>query len=119
MFSMCSELTPCARIPDTRIPQNAALFPPIFYPTFFLLQLNPKYMKRILHLVSVKNITFKSSYDWFRIDNRRLLRPLTAVLTCSWSSQQLYIHTIKLYTINYVHNASWQSAAGAADECQF
>ena len=21
MFSMCSELTPCARIPDTRIPQ--------------------------------------------------------------------------------------------------
>ena len=40
---------------------------PIF-PTFFLLQLNPTYMKRILHLVSVKNITFKSSYNWFKID---------------------------------------------------
>ena len=25
-------------------------------------------MKRILHLVSVKNITFKSSYKWFKID---------------------------------------------------
>ena len=25
-------------------------------------------MKRILHFVSVKNITFKSSYNWFKID---------------------------------------------------
>ena len=25
-------------------------------------------MKRILHLVSVKNITFKSSYNWYKID---------------------------------------------------
>ena len=28
----------------------------------------PTYMKRILNLVSVKNITFKSSYKWFKID---------------------------------------------------
>ena len=34
-------------------------------------------MKRILHLVSVKNITFKSSY-WFKIDIHQQLRPLTA-----------------------------------------
>ena len=40
--------------------------PSIFYPTFFLLQLNPTYMKRILHLVSVTNITIKSSYNWFK-----------------------------------------------------
>ena len=34
------------------------------YPPFFLLQLNLTYMKRILHLVSVKNIIFKSSFNW-------------------------------------------------------
>ena len=50
-------------------------FPDIFYPTFFLLQLNPTYMKRILHF---KNITFKSSYNWFKIDIHQQLRPLTA-----------------------------------------
>ena len=32
-------------------------------------------MKRILHF---KNITFKSSYDWFNIDIHQQLRPLTA-----------------------------------------
>ena len=32
------------------------------------------YMKQILHLVSVKNITFKSSHNWFKID---ILRPST------------------------------------------
>ena len=35
----------------------------------------------MFQLVSVKNITFKSSYDWFKIDNLRQLRqlrPLTA-----------------------------------------
>ena len=51
--------------------------PPLifFYPTFFLLQLNPTYMKRILHF---KNITFESSYNWFKIDIHQQLRPLTA-----------------------------------------
>merc|ERR1711963_1041906 len=43
--------------------------------TFFLLQLNPTYMKRILHF---KNITFKSSYNCFKIDIHQQLRPLTA-----------------------------------------
>ena len=46
-----------------------------FFPTFFLLQLNPTYMKWILHL---KNITFKSSYNWFNIDIHQQLQPLTA-----------------------------------------
>ena len=49
--------------------------PHFFYPTFFLLQLNPTYMKRILHF---KNITFKYSYNWFKIDIHQQLRPLTA-----------------------------------------
>ena len=31
-------------------------------------------MKRILHSVSVKNITFKFSYNWFKIDIFRLMR---------------------------------------------
>ena len=35
-------------------------------------------MKRILHLVSVKNITFKSLYNWCKIDILRQLQPLTA-----------------------------------------
>ena len=47
-----------------------------FLPTFFLLQLNPTYMKRILHLV--KNITFKSSNNWFKVYIHQQLRPLTA-----------------------------------------
>ena len=46
-----------------------------FLPHFFLLRLNPTYMKRILHF---KNITFKSSYNWFKIDIHQQLRPLTA-----------------------------------------
>ena len=50
-------------------------FPDIFLPHFFLLQLNPTYMKRILHF---KNITLKSSYNWFKIDIHQQLRPLTA-----------------------------------------
>ena len=45
-----------------------------FYPTFFLLQLNPTNMKRILHLASVKNVTFKTSYNWFKFDILRLDR---------------------------------------------
>ena len=46
-------------------PPNGTNFQKFFYPTFFLLQLNPTYMKWILHF---KNITFKSSYNWFKID---------------------------------------------------
>ena len=55
-------------------PLNGTNFHP-FLPHFFLLQLNPAYMKRILHF---KNITFKSSYNWFKIDIHQQLRPLTA-----------------------------------------
>ena len=50
----------------------------LFFTPLFLLQLNPTYMKRILHLVPIRNIVFKSSYDWFKFDILRLLRPLTA-----------------------------------------
>ena len=46
-----------------------------FFTPFFLLQLNPTYKKRILHF---KNITLKSSYNWFKIDIHQQLRPLTA-----------------------------------------
>ena len=35
-------------------------------------------MKQILHLVSVKNITFKSPYNWFKIDIHQQFQPLTA-----------------------------------------
>ena len=41
-----------------------------FLANFFLLQLNPTYMKQILHF---KNITFKSSCNWFKIHILRLV----------------------------------------------
>ena len=44
------------------------------------MQLNPTNMKQILHLISVKNITFKSSYNWFKIGILGLLWPPTAQL---------------------------------------
>ena len=58
-----------------RPPLNGTNFQTFFYPTFFLLQLNPTYMKRILHF---RNVTLKSSYNWFKIDIHQQLRPLTA-----------------------------------------
>ena len=50
-------------------------------------------MKRILHLVSVKNITFKSCYNWFKIDFLRLLQPPTAIFSYVHShlSDNIYI----------------------------
>ena len=45
---------------------NGLNFQTFFYPTFFLLQLNPTNMKRILHLVPLRNIIFKSSYNWLK-----------------------------------------------------
>ena len=38
-------------------------------------------MEEILHLVSVKNITFKSCYNWFKFDILRLIRPLTVIFS--------------------------------------
>ena len=64
----------------------------IFLPHFFLLQLNPTYMKRNLNLVSVKNITFKSSYNRFKIDILRLLRPPTAIFSHVHSHLNYYIY---------------------------
>ena len=62
------------RRPTPAPPLNGTNFQTFFTP-LFLLQLNPTYMKRILHF---KNITFKSSYNWFKIDIHQHLRPLTA-----------------------------------------
>ena len=75
-------------------PLNGHNFQAFFTP-FFLLQLKPTYMKRILHLVSVKNITFKSSYNWFKIDIHQQLRCLKqsnssyAILQVNTISKQL------------------------------
>ena len=63
-------------------------------PPFFLLQLNLTYMKRILHLVSVKKNTFKSSYNWFKIDILRLKRPLTAIFSHVHSHLNYYLYVI-------------------------
>ena len=70
------------------LPLSAAPPPPLiaiifihFLPHFFPFQLNLTYMKRILHSFSVKNINFKSSYNWFKIDILRLLWPPTAIFS--------------------------------------
>ena len=52
-------------------------------------------MKWILHLVSVKNITFKSSYNWFKIEFFRLLRPPTAIFS------HVHSHQILSFSITY------------------
>ena len=52
-------------------------------------------MKQILHLVSVKNITFKSSYNWFKIDIHQQLRPLTANYLAMFKVTSTTIHNLK------------------------
>ena len=60
----------------------------------FLLQLHLTYMKQILHLVPVKTIIRKSSYNCFKIDILRLVRPLTAIFSPVQSHLNNYTHTI-------------------------
>ena len=49
----------------------------------------------ILHLVSIKNITFKSSYNWFKIDILRLPRPPTASAILSPGLHKLWYPGIR------------------------
>ena len=50
-------------------------------------------MKRILHLVSVKNITFKSSYKWLKIQIHQQLRLLTANYLALFKDTSTTIYT--------------------------
>ena len=77
---------------QTPPPLSGHNFHPFIYPTVFVLQLNLAYMKRTLHLVSVKNITVKSSYNWFKIDILRLVRPLTAIFSPVQGHLNYYIY---------------------------
>ena len=56
-----------------------------------------------------QNITFKSSYNWFKIDIRWLLRPPTAIFSHVHSNLNFYIYIIE--SSNYVQNAFWQSGS--------
>ena len=56
-------------------------------------------MKRILHLISAKNITFKSAYNWFKIDILRLVRPLTTIFSPVLSHLNYFTHIIKARTM--------------------
>ena len=56
------------------------------YPTFLLLQLDLTFMKRILRLVPVKKIIFKSPYDWPSVET---------VLRCSIRSQTFFCTKMK------------------------
>ena len=70
-----------------------------FLPHFFLLQLNHTYIYETYFTLGLsKNITLKSSYNWFKIDIRWLLRPLTAIFSDVYShlNYYIYVHNIKL-----------------------
>ena len=54
----------------TSPPLNGTNFQTLYYLTFFLLQSHPTYMKRILHLGSVENITFKLVQISWRPDHK-------------------------------------------------
>ena len=51
-------------------------------------------MERILHLISVKNITFMSSNNWFKIDILRLVQPLTAIFSPVQGHLNYYIYVV-------------------------
>ena len=51
----------------------------ICFVSHIILQLNRAYLERIL--VSVNNIISKSSYTWFKIDKKKLTKPLMALKT--------------------------------------
>ena len=74
-----------------RPPPQMALISIHFLPHFFSFAIE-SYMKQILHLVSVKNITFKSSYNWSKIDIRWLLRPPSAVFSSVQGHLNYYIY---------------------------
>ena len=56
-------------------------------------------MKRILHLVPVKIIIYKSSYNWFKIDILRLVQPLTAIFSPVQGHLKYYTHIYKAQTM--------------------
>ena len=68
-----------------------------FLPHFFLLLLNLTYMKWILHLVSVKNITLSPLiwyFSWLKIDILRLVRLLTAIVSPDKGHLNYNVYTI-------------------------
>ena len=48
-----------------------------------------------IRFISVKNTTFKSSYNWFKIDIHQQLRPLTANYLAMFKVTSTTIHNIK------------------------
>ena len=59
-------------------------------------------------MVSVKNITFKSFYNLFKINIHRLVRPLIAIFSPVQGHLNYYIRIIKL---KLWANAFWQSGS--------
>ena len=92
-------INPLTRVPKIRIFYDFGqwhFFHP-FLPHF-------TYTKWILHLVSVKKITFKSFYNWFNIDILRLLRPPTAIFSHVQVTSNI---TYYKASSNYVQNTFW------------
>ena len=56
-------------------------------------------MKRVLHLVSVKNITFKPSYNWFKID-------ILILILISFIDASMMINTVQWWS-HLPHSSQW------------
>ena len=74
------------------------------------LQSHYTYMKRILHLVSVKNNTFESSYNWFKVDILRLVRPLTAIFGPAQGHLNYYIYVVANVQIQLMYTLAGRVA---------
>ena len=87
-------------------PLMAQIFIHLFTPPFFLLQLNLTYMKRILHLVSVKNVTFKSSYYWLLEQHLPLCFVLRNLFKQDWQFFPFLSHFPNYVTFCILHVGS-------------
>ena len=72
----------------------------------FLVQLNLTYMKRILHLVSVKNVTFKSSYYWLLEQHLPLCFVLRNLFKQDWQFFPFLSHFPNYVTFCILHVGS-------------
>ena len=77
-------------------PLNGTNSHPFFTPLFSFEIESLLYETDFILGLTVKNITFKSTYNWFKIDIHWLLRPPTAIFSHVHNHHNYYIHNIKL-----------------------
>ena len=79
------------RTPPPRAPLNGTNFHP-FLPHFFSFAIESYLYETDFTIGFSKNITFKSSYNWFKLDILRLGRLLTAIFSPVQGHLNYYTH---------------------------